>query len=286
VTHWNYYLGMLTEGVPENTACAQYLAVRIYKTWDVDQNGRPINIEILGTNIADQDAGKAARAWAAIKATIGGAVRTREYTNNEFLTVFPDGAVPATREGVEEYVERLRDALADETYITSPESLGLMTDENFTNFEQLAPWPKDFIEPRLDPTVRPNLGFIYFDPSIAFQESALVQALDLTLPPATIYKVPTEDTIDIQGLSLEANRIFQEFLSLESSPLPSEFGSDAIQAAPLEGVPGISYQVSPSLQDYLMEEANRPVIGSGGTLLLQERLDGGQELLIQPSPMR
>ncbi len=284
VVHWNYYLGMLAEGVDEETACAEYVAVSVYKSWDLDGNSQPINVRIMGQPVGRNDANTVDRGVAFLRASIGAFFQTRRASGGSILNIFPDGQIPATPEGLQEYIARLRDGIGSELYRTDLDQLGLLTSENYSSLEELEVWPEGFLEGRFNPFTEQYEDLAYFQPGALNDQSALAEALNLTQRPAIVRDLPGEETIDAADFSEEAQRLILEFLESEGSEIPQWFGVEDIQVQPIDDGSGVQYQISPLLRDYMEIGGGLPDLGSNGTVILQQGLGGQQDLLVQPAP--
>lgn len=286
VVHKNYYLGMLASGVSETKACAEYLAVSTYKQWDLDPNGRPINILIMGRPIDAADAGWITKSWAIAKASINAVIKTRKTSQGEFLNIFPDGKISATEEGVQSYIDHLTEALNTESYKTKLDSLGLLTDEAVTDIASIPPWNDGFLQDRFDPVTQTYSNLSVFQPQFGATESILSQSLELETKPweQQQIQINLEDWNPDQIDAFDAKRNVWKIIVGKDVDQATPYEIDAIRlnASGVNG--GVSYEISPSLQGQLERENIEFPYGSSGNIIFMTPNDSALDALIQPAP--
>lgn len=286
LVHQNYYLGMLAAGVSDDTACAEFIAVSTYKTWDIDEDGRPTNILIFGRPINEVDAGFLKKSFGFVVASTKAVIKSRNTGDRRILNIFPDKEIPATPEGVQEHIKRLRDVLNSESYLQNSDALGLLTDEQVDSFDNLEPWQDDFLSSRQHPLTGRYTELTYLDPQLQLDPDSLAGSLGLKLQPMLTFPLPNDNTLDVDDLVNRQDELLRRFLLERGEIVQEQFGSDIWKLRPSQVTPWLEYEVTPQFRGYLGERSLEPSIGNHGTILLQDAPAGGQELFIFPSPSR
>lgn len=282
--HSNYYLGMLAAGVSEENACAEYIAVSAYKTWEIGEDGRPTNILIFGRPIGEVEAGFLKKSFGFVIASAKAVIKTRNSGAGRTLNIFPDREIPATPEGMNDYLDRLRKGLNDETYLEDPDALGLLTDEQIDSFENLEPWHDGFLTNRLNPATGRFDDLTYFDPRIQQDPSSLAAALGLKVQPLTNVPLPKDYRFNFDDLNLQQDELLKQYFRNQGKALPGQLNPGLLKLRPTQDRFRLEYEVTPQLQELLDRQNLRGQMGNRGSIMLQSTPWGGQEIFIQPVP--
>lgn len=286
VVHHNYYLGMLAEGVPKWTACAEYLAVKAHKKWDLDENGHPENIRILGRAIERVDKDYFEKSLKLTKSSALGAVKALKASNGKLLNIFPETKILANEEGLDDYIARLTLALNEEKYSINSDVLGLLTNEQVESVENIKPWVGNFEDQKFDATTNTFRDLTYLDPSQPYDGFSLAEILNFQKSKVTL--VPQVDwgvADNITAQSLQS--VMRDRINLQEAIRSNDnISEEDLVFQELDEQPGYSYELSYELRKHLNAQADNAYLGAGGTITLQERADGLNEVFIEAVPLR
>jgi hypothetical protein len=285
LVHENYYLGMRAAGVTYLKACAEFIAVSAYKDWDLDENQQPTNVRVLfrqletiNTNVSEADIG-------IMRGSIASAIKLLRATNGENLALFSDGFIPATPGEFQEYIDRLGSAISSGEYVENPDILGLVTNEVFTDIEELEPWSSQFLEDRLVPSSGQYQNLTFLEPFDSGVADPLTSALGLEPQIREQVQIFGVDNLDLDRLTNETAKqdLIDLLTDMETGPVIVDESDLRIYENSEQS--GVTFEFNPDVLERFQQNGVSLPFGSTGSIILQETSPGEQLLLIEPSPL-